>query len=378
VTEYLGLGWYEDGEGTYELSGTGVVTAEQEHVGLMGTGTFVQTGGANTVAGALHIGRGATGTGTYELGGTGELWAQHEYIGYYGTGTMTQTGGTHTVGIDLRIGHKDGSQGTYNLSGGSLEAGTLVVGGAGRGTLNLMDAGATVTVTVTQSLVFGAEGELTAVAGSTIRMAGAGLENASHDAAALGGLANVELVFEGGAATVDTVEVAGADRGAAVDGWSANFALGRMTLGGAGGAGQIELVDTTDNQGDGPANEALYVLDLAMNPGAALQTNGLGLYYLNGGDPKRFFGGDANLDGAVDVSDLAALAGCWCTGGCWGEGDFDGNCTVDTSDVAMLAGNWGSATGRGAAPEPGVMGLVALGGMWCYRTGRKERRGKRK
>ena len=38
------------------------------------------------------------------------------------------------------------------------------------------------------------------------------------------------------------------------------------------------------------------------------RNHGLRLYYLNGAGPKEFFHGDANLDGFVNVFDLALLA----------------------------------------------------------------------
>ncbi|KKL23806.1 hypothetical protein LCGC14_2421720, partial [marine sediment metagenome] len=37
------------------------------------------------------------GDGTYELSDTGQLSAQDEYIGYYSRGTFIQTGGTNTI-----------------------------------------------------------------------------------------------------------------------------------------------------------------------------------------------------------------------------------------------------------------------------------------
>jgi hypothetical protein len=54
-------------------------------------------------------------------------------------------------------------------------------------------------------------------------------------------------------------------------------------------------------------------------------------------------GGDANLDGAVDVGDLGILAGHWgvADGADWSQGDFTGDGAVDVGDLGILAGGWG-------------------------------------
>jgi hypothetical protein len=58
---------------------------------------------------------------------------------------------------------------------------------------------------------------------------------------------------------------------------------------------------------------------------------------------ERTFYGDANGDGAVDASDLAALASHWQSSGFWMDGDFDYNGIVDVNDLALLAANWQSS-----------------------------------
>ena len=75
----------------------------------------------------------AAGSGTYNLGGTGSLTASSEYIGYSGTGTFNQTGGTNTVSYQLIVGQNPGSSGTYNLNDGTL-SGAQYIGRFGIGT----------------------------------------------------------------------------------------------------------------------------------------------------------------------------------------------------------------------------------------------------
>ena len=79
------------------------------------------------------LGYGAGSTGTYTLSKIDALTAgaftasQSEFIGFNGNGTFIQSGGTNTLnnsGVGtLNLGKFAGSTGTYNLSGGSLLSG---------------------------------------------------------------------------------------------------------------------------------------------------------------------------------------------------------------------------------------------------------------
>ena len=129
--------------GAYNLSGTGALVVNlYELVGYFGTGTFTQTGGTNTInagnGGALYIGNWGGSTGVYNLSGTGSLSVGgNEYVGNLGTGTFTQTGGSNTVALGLYVGFSSGSTGTYNLNSGTLSTGSLFsVGESGTGIFN--------------------------------------------------------------------------------------------------------------------------------------------------------------------------------------------------------------------------------------------------
>ena len=139
-TLYLGDTAYRaGGTGTYNLSGSGLLSASVEEVGYTGTGTFTQTGGTNSVQ-TLALGDNPfladnLGSGSYKLGGSGLLLAGNEYVGLTGTGAFAQTGGTNIVGTSLYLGYVFGSSGTYNLSGGLLVL-TSFGNGAGAATFN--------------------------------------------------------------------------------------------------------------------------------------------------------------------------------------------------------------------------------------------------
>jgi T5SS/PEP-CTERM-associated repeat protein len=120
------LGYGAGSTGTYSLSGTGALTANQsEYVGLSGTGTFTQLAGTNTITSAsafFILGLNSGSTGTYNLSGTGTLLSNSNLrVGDIGTGFFNQTGGTYNNGASLYLGYNaSGGGGTYTLSAGTL------------------------------------------------------------------------------------------------------------------------------------------------------------------------------------------------------------------------------------------------------------------
>src|SRR4051812_181141 len=110
--------------GTYNLSGTGTLVANAtEYIGNSGTGFFNQTGGTNIINGLSNLNVGLSsggGIGTYTLT-AGDLHVSNgENIGFNGVGTFVQSGGTNTMGGSLMLGNGSTSSGTYKLSGGTL------------------------------------------------------------------------------------------------------------------------------------------------------------------------------------------------------------------------------------------------------------------
>ena len=172
----------------------GSLTAYTVYVGNEGSGSFIQSGGSNTVGGSegdadLSLGISAGGSGAYTLDGGSlsvdgneymgdsgtrhlhpDRWHQQRlvpllwaapagasgtynlsgdssilavsggvYIGDAGSGSFTQSGGTNTVVRRRRIlslGTSDTGSGTYNLSGGSLAAGNEYIGDSGSGSFH--------------------------------------------------------------------------------------------------------------------------------------------------------------------------------------------------------------------------------------------------
>jgi autotransporter-associated beta strand protein len=133
VALYVGVYSTAASAGSYSLSGSGLLTVPAETVGYAGTGSFTQSAGTNSVSGDIQLGYLYFGNGAYSLGG-GQLSAANEYVGVQGTGTVSQTGGTNTVFGTLCVGYDSGGTGTYNLNGGTLVA-PLICVGSGSGSL---------------------------------------------------------------------------------------------------------------------------------------------------------------------------------------------------------------------------------------------------
>ena len=141
----------ESAGGSYTLTaGSLSATGGAEYIGEFagGIGTFTQSGGTHTVSGDLDFGLSSGASGSYALSGTGSLSvAGGEIIGdSIGPGTFTQSGGTHTVGSDLTLGNESGSSGSYTLSAGNLSVtGAEIIGNArvGTGTGTFTQSGGT-------------------------------------------------------------------------------------------------------------------------------------------------------------------------------------------------------------------------------------------
>ena len=137
----LNLGVNSGSSGYYSLSGSGILSDTSnanatavEVIGWGGSGTFVQTGGTNTISngGILQVAYGyGSGGGSYSLSG-GLLSSVYEYVGNGGNGTMTQSGGTNTATqvLDLGIGSSGSytGSGTYALSAGTLNSLEINIG----------------------------------------------------------------------------------------------------------------------------------------------------------------------------------------------------------------------------------------------------------
>ena len=123
-------------DGSYQLGGTGQLVVAGV-VSVSGyDATFTQTGSSHSVTDELKLATSAMMLGTCNLSGTGELQARAVRVGDSGTGRFNQDGGTHTVSEHLYLGYWPGSSGQYELDSGQLSVGTYgaYIGREGEGT----------------------------------------------------------------------------------------------------------------------------------------------------------------------------------------------------------------------------------------------------
>jgi hypothetical protein len=163
----LSLGQIAGSNGTYSLSGTGVLSVTgsgTEFIGVNGTGTFTQSGGTNTVNEgtstvnpAFVLGFQTGSSGNYSLSSTGSLSVtgnEAEVLGFNGAATFTQTGASNTSNGSMLIAFQSSSTATYSLSAGGITSnGSEYLGYLGSGTIN--QSGGTNAIAGANSLLIG-------------------------------------------------------------------------------------------------------------------------------------------------------------------------------------------------------------------------------
>lgn len=228
--------------GTYILRGGTLLSSAWEYVGYNGTGIFNHSAGTNTlnVPNFLFIGYGPGAKGTYNLSGTGALTANYEEdIGYNGTGIFNQSGGTHVLGggYNVNIGATTSGSGAYNLSGGSAYmSGNVIVGGygftpGGAGVLNISGGSFTA---FSDLIVFNTPGSAINLNGGTLNTGGLDTNGVPSLFNWTAGTLNItsDVTWDSAGQIVSTSAALGSSL--AVGANQAFLITGNETLGGAG------------------------------------------------------------------------------------------------------------------------------------------------
>jgi autotransporter-associated beta strand protein len=218
VAYTLSLGFNAGGSGTYNLTGSGLLSVGYpEYIGYSGSGSFTQSGGTHAVYNNLCLGYNAGSNGSYDLSGSGLLSAINEYVGYSGSGSLTQSGGTHSVANALYLEYSPGSSGTYNLSGnGLLSASYEYIGGFGTGSFTQSGG----TNAVTSALYVGS---------GTYNLSGSGLLSAPYEYVGVNGTGSFNQ--SGGTNSVSVALVLAQNAGSS---GTYNLNGGLLTLAGSG------------------------------------------------------------------------------------------------------------------------------------------------
>ncbi|MGD0461441.1 MAG: PEP-CTERM sorting domain-containing protein [Tepidisphaeraceae bacterium] len=361
--------------GTYNLSGTGLLSSNgEESVGNGypsggASGTFNQTGGTNALnagaslsvgsdpgavgvyilsggtntissSGNLSIGTSSGTTGTYSLSGTGLLSvAGIEFVGNNGTGTFNQTGGTNTLtssGDVLQVAGTTGSTGTYNLSGtgllssnGSEDVGDGYSNGNVNGTFNqtggtnALNAGASLNVGVFGSGAYNLSGGTNTIApGGFLRI---GTESGSIGTYALSGTGSLSVAGTGYVGYIGTGTFTQSGGTASFSGSDSN------------GNG-LSIGDQTGDRG--VLNLSSGNLNVAANE--TVGNNGFGTFIQSGG---------SNTAGSVYLGHSSGATGTYALSG-------TGSLSVGGTEYVGFSGN-GTFTQTGGTNTPTYLNLGA-------------------
>jgi fibronectin-binding autotransporter adhesin len=342
------VGCNSGAKGTYDLSG-GLLSIGALVVGGRGEGTFNHSGGTGTI-GTLWICTYAGSSGTYNLTDSGHLSAASEYIGMHDQGTFTQSGGTNTTG-SLLVGESDGGNGTYNLDGGTLVADSVLLGydNGSKGTCNL-DGGTLVTKSLNRRN------------GAAAFNFGGGILQASST---LSTNLPTTLTGTGGNANIDTAGYPVTLSGQ-ISGPGGLKKLGTNTL---------TLSAANTYTGDTAISAGTFILD---RPGSlVLDVNNAGSSVMTVAT-----GTELDLFGTIrlDISDVTASSGNWTLISNSGTTIYESSFALVTTDGALFTQasdvwSYGSglrqwtfteATGvlsLTTVPEPSTVGLLGIGAL---------------
>jgi hypothetical protein len=322
----------------------------REFIGYGGAATINQSGGINQDANMLILGALSTGQGTYNLTG-GTLNDQREFIGDAGTGIVNQSGGVHNAARFMIIANATGSSGTFNLNGGSFTTPTLTVNTGGvmhwnAGTVsrnNLTIAGGLVTMAATggakvlqaQTLDINAGGKLDIGNNKVI-------VNLPLSVGTLGS----GNTYTGVTGLIQSGHNGGAWNGPGIMTSQSAAATSTFTSIGVATAAQVKGIAATDT---------------AVWSGVTVSGNDTLVMYT--------YGGDANLDGKIDVLDYGRidLNSPLGTSG-WFNGDFNYDGKIDIQDYGIIDFNIGIQgapfpTGEDPDPPPPASATTALPGV---------------
>jgi T5SS/PEP-CTERM-associated repeat protein/probable HAF family extracellular repeat protein len=374
------------------------------HVGSSGRGTLEIVNGGTVLSTDGFVGYNRSSQGTVTVRDKGSHW--DIFGSLYVGGSKNAAGGTGQVtirdggAVNVRGSLKVWNNGTVRVSGGSLTTNSVTLAAdsilSGLGIIDApvtVDNGATVSpgdpvgiLTVLQDYTQDSMGELLIELGGTSPGEFDVLDIGG--AASLNGNLQVDLIdpFTPSAGDVFDILNWGSLSGTfetvnlptLADGlsWDTSDLYVTGTLGifpgpfpcdvNADGVCDVADIDLLVEEIIAGTNDAGFDLNGDGVVDVADQDEWRSLAAAEHGFSDAYLYGDANLDGAVDASDLNVVGLNWRqTSNGWSQGDFDCSGFVDAGDLNLLALNWQGSTPVPAAaqavPEPSYLGLLVSG-----------------
>ena len=371
------------------------------------TGNNTYSGGTTISAGTLQIGSGGA-TGTLGVGAVinnaalvFNLTGTPSFSNaIQGTGTVTQNGaGTVTLfGVNTYSGMTTVNAGTLAYGVENVIPGAVTVNG---GEFALGTHSGTVTgVTLTGGLISSSGGTLTSTSdfnvqnGSiTANLAGAvGLTKTTSGTVVLGSLSGYtpsgSLNYTG-MTTINggTLEAIGSGGLGLLSSAGLNIEHGKAVLDYTGTGYTPATLDPIANTLMQSAHANGWVIDGTHPVGSTTAATDPLIHALGWTDTvvdgrtvltvMYTLLGDTDLSGTVTGADLnTVLSNYNKTGMYWAQGDFNYDGTVNGSDLNMVLSNYNQSVSVGAAvPEPGTLGMLALGaiGVLAWKGWRKRK-----
>jgi hypothetical protein len=392
------------GSMTFSQSQGTLMVNNEEVWARYASAAVMQSGGTDTINGALQIGSLVASTGSYSLS-NGSLTAADEYVGSTelvasaGTGTFTQSGGTHTVTDALHLGFAAGGTGTYLLQSGTFNAATIDLNLGGTfsqtgGTMTFANFNQAAGAFAASSLQLSSTATLTANGGTdtfgSINNAGS-ITLSNSVLTVTGSITNSGSFTDGATQTWSSGTTFTNTAGTATFNTNVGSATsspltindtgGRITFNGnehlaalsISGSGKVDMTDTQLFIASTPAATIRSYLASSYDRGnwdlpgltssavASHPGTSLGYATLNSGTEVKYtWIGDANLDGVVNSADLSVMSP---TGTTWATGDFNYDGVVNADDYALLVLGAAASGGTNISttlPEPSVL-LLPLG-----------------
>lgn len=345
ATDTMTLGYNTGSSGTLTIDGGTLTNTGLLYVGNAGTGSIVMDNGTSASADTTYLGTAAGGSGTLTLDGFSNFTTNNTFfVGYGGDGTVTVSSGTLTTDGAL-LAHNSGTNGSVTVSGSGSDwynTGTLTVGAAGIGSLDINTAGV---VANTGETVIGHQSS-----GGTSTIVVDGLNSSLTSSDTL-------FVGNGGAATLTVSDNATVASGGSVIG---RHSISSATVTGSGskwttGALQIggDTSDPSGVAGDGTLTVSTGGEVLSTSAGLGNVSGTSGAATVTGSDSKWTITSGTlavglNGTGSLTISDGGAVTGIHTTigGNSGGTGDatVTGSGSTLTNTGNLYVGNDGDGT----------------------------------
>ncbi len=369
------LGFYDYSTGTVTVTdpGSTLTLSYSLDVGRSGTGTLnIENGGSvsfNFIFGQTYLGRDAGSNGTVTVSGTDSTLTNPKNlnVGFSGAGTLNITNGGMVsigggIGGDMTLGQHSSSAGTVNLSGGTLNLnGNDIDRGSGSAAFNftggtimgaaMIDVGSTFLqqggtiapgVSIGQTDIIG-DYDLTA---GTIEIEVGGVGDTADLLTATG---DIDIAFLGTTLDLPALGVMAAGTYTVLESLGGTITGEFENITGIGiYAGLVDVQHTTN------------AVTITLN--------------------WDFVPGDLNGDGFVGIDDMTIVLSNWNQNVATADlsaGDTSGDGFIGIADLSTVLGNWNTGTPPPAevlamVPEPGTVGLLAVGMLWgCGRRGQR-------